>query len=51
MRFIQRMKVKEVAIKLAMSEPDLYRKQRVAIDVIADWLLETERARAADGQD
>jgi hypothetical protein len=49
MRFIQRMKVKEVAIKLAMSEPDLYRKQRVAIDVIADWLLETERNRA-DGE-
>ncbi len=42
-RFIERHKVRDVAIRLALSEPDLYRKQRVAIEVIADTLLEMER--------
>lgn len=43
-RFIERRKVREVAIKLALSEPDLYRKQRVAIEAVADTLLEMENA-------
>lgn len=43
-RFIEKRKVREVAIKLALSEPDLYRKQRVAIEAVADTLMEMESA-------
>lgn len=42
-RFIERHKVRDVAIRLALSEPDLYRKQRVAIEAVADALLELEQ--------
>lgn len=44
MRFVRGAKVKEVGSRLAMSEADLYRKQRVAIDAVADSLLEMEQA-------
>ena len=43
MKFIEGRKVREVAMKLAMSEADLYRKQRVAIEEVARILLEMER--------
>ena len=43
LRFVERRKVREVASQLALSEPDLYRKQRVAIEVIADELLTMEK--------
>jgi type IV secretory pathway VirB2 component (pilin) len=36
LRFIQKHKVREVAQRMALSEPDLYRKQRVAIEAVAD---------------
>jgi len=42
MKFIQGKKVREVAIKLAMSEADLYRKQRVAIEAVARVIMEME---------
>jgi hypothetical protein len=45
MRFIRGEKVKDVGLKLAMSEADLYRKQRVAIEAVADTLMEMERAQ------
>jgi hypothetical protein len=35
MKFIEGRKVREVATKLAMSEADLYRKQRIAIEAVA----------------
>ncbi len=44
MRFIQGRKVREVARRLAMSESDFYRKQRVAIIEAARALAEMERA-------
>lgn len=44
MKFMQGRKVREIAMKLAMSEADLYRKQRVAIESVARTLLEMERA-------
>jgi hypothetical protein len=50
MRFIQGRKVRDVAMRLAMSESDLYRKQRVAIESVATIIAEMERA-AADGSD
>lgn len=42
MKFLQGRKVREVASRLAMSEADLYRKQRVAIESVARTLLEME---------
>jgi hypothetical protein len=43
MKFIQGMKVHDIAQKLAMSESDLYRKQRVAIQEVARALAEMEQ--------
>ena len=46
MRFIQGRKVRDVAMRLAMSESDLYRKQRVAIETVASIIAEMERTTA-----
>ena len=43
MKFLQGRKVRDVAMKLAMSEADLYRKQRVAIEAVADTIASMER--------
>lgn len=43
MRFIQGRKVREIAERLAISESDLYRKQRVAIGQVARVLTEMEQ--------
>ncbi len=43
MKFVEGRKVREVATRLAMSEADLYRKQRVAIEEVARIILEMER--------
>jgi hypothetical protein len=43
MKFIEGRKVREVAARLAMSEADLYRKQRVAVEEVARIILEMER--------
>jgi hypothetical protein len=42
MKFIEGRKVREVAMRLAMSEADLYRKQRIAIEAVARAILEME---------
>lgn len=42
LKFIEGRKVREVASRLAMSEADLYRKQRVAIEEVARVILEME---------
>ncbi|MEZ4663205.1 MAG: hypothetical protein R2911_37130 [Caldilineaceae bacterium] len=42
MRFLQGRKVREIANKLAVSESDLYRKQRIAIEQVARVLTEME---------
>jgi len=47
MKFIEGRKVRDVAARLAMSEADLYRKQRVAIEEVARILLEMERQTQA----
>jgi hypothetical protein len=41
-RFVERHKVREVAHRMALSEPDFYRKQKVAIEAIASTLLDME---------
>ncbi len=43
MKFMQGKRVREVAMRLAMSEADLYRKQRVAIEQVARAIAEMER--------
>jgi GAF domain-containing protein len=44
LKFIQGRRVRDVARRLAMSESDLYRKQRVAIENVARAVAEMERA-------
>lgn len=43
LKFLQGKKVREVASKLAMSEADLYRKQRVAIEAVARIMIDMEK--------
>ncbi len=43
MRIIQGRRVRDIALRLAMSESDLYRKQRVAIEEVARTLADMER--------
>jgi hypothetical protein len=47
MKFIEGRKVREIAIRLAMSEADLYRKQRFAIEAVATTITDMEK-RARD---
>ncbi len=42
MRFIQGRKVREIATRLAMSESDLYRKQKIAVEAVAASLSKME---------
>lgn len=42
MKFIEGRRVRDVASRLAMSEADLYRKQRIAVEVVAKAILEME---------
>jgi hypothetical protein len=42
LKFLQGRRVREIARRLAMSESDLYRKQRVAIEAVARTLAEME---------
>jgi hypothetical protein len=42
MKFLEGKKVREIALRLAMSEADLYRKQRVAIEAVAKAIVEME---------
>ena len=50
MKFLEGKKVREIAMRLAMSEADLYRKQRVAIEVVSKAIAEMEaQARKEPG--
>jgi hypothetical protein len=42
LKFIQGLRVRDIAHRLAMSEADLYRKQRLAIEEVARTLGEME---------
>jgi hypothetical protein len=48
LRFIQGRKVREIADRLAISESDLYRKQRVAIGQVARVLTEMEQGNGLE---
>jgi hypothetical protein len=43
LKFVQGRRVRDVAMRLAMSESDLYRKQRIAIEEVAHHIAEMER--------
>ncbi len=51
MRFIQGRKVRDVAMRLAMSESDLYRKQRVAIEAVSSIIADMERSTGTDPEE
>ncbi len=48
LKFVQGRRVRDVARRLAMSESDLYRKQRVAIENVAATVATMEKAAAED---
>ncbi|HEX9027811.1 MAG TPA: hypothetical protein VF823_01475, partial [Anaerolineales bacterium] len=48
MKFLEGRKVREIALRLAMSEADLYRKQRVAIEAVAKAIVEMEQQAAEE---
>ena len=48
LKFIQGKPVREIASRLAMSESDLYRKQRVAIEQVAQKIIELEAENGGD---
>jgi hypothetical protein len=47
MKFIEGRRIREIAERLAMSESDLYRKQRVAIEEVARNMATMEQKVAA----
>jgi hypothetical protein len=47
MKFLEGRKVRDVALRLAMSEADLYRKQRVAIEAVAVAISQMEKEAAS----
>jgi len=50
MKFMEGHKVREIAMRLAMSEADLYRKQRVAVEAVAAAIVDMEqKAREENG--
>ncbi len=49
MRFLQGERVRDIARKMAMSESDLYRKQRVAVGAVAQVLAQMERRELTNG--
>jgi hypothetical protein len=51
MRFLQGRKVRDVARRLAMSESDLYRKQRIAIEEVARQIEEMEQMALKENTD
>jgi hypothetical protein len=48
MKFMEGKKVREVATRLSMSEADLYRKQRVAVEAVANAILDMEQKARTD---
>ena len=48
MKFMEGKKVREIAARLSMSEADLYRKQRVAIEAVANAILDMEHKTRTD---
>jgi len=49
MRFVQGQRVRDIAVRLSMSESDLYRKQRAAVAEVTRTLTEMEAAIETNG--
>ena len=49
LKFLQGKKVREVARKLAVSEADLYRKQKIAIESVAQKIADIEAGANGNG--
>lgn len=49
LKFVEGRKVREVAMRLSMSEADLYRKQKVALEAMAKAILEMENGSEKGG--
>jgi hypothetical protein len=49
MKFMEGRKVREIAMRLALSEADLYRKQRVAIEYVANAISDMEQKARREG--
>ncbi|MHB1295555.1 MAG: hypothetical protein ACYC4R_11230 [Anaerolineae bacterium] len=45
LRFVQGQKIRDVALRLSMSESDYYRKQRIAIEQVTETLIQMEQSR------
>lgn len=50
LKFLKGQKVRDVAKRLAMSEANLYRKQKIAIEVVAKTILEMEKQAQNEGK-
>lgn len=50
LKFLEGKKVREVALRLAMSEADLYRKQRIAVEAVARAIGEMEVQAAKEAK-
>jgi hypothetical protein len=50
LKFMEGRKVREVAIRLAMSEADLYRKQRIALEAVSKAIIGMELAAREEEQ-
>lgn len=51
LRYIQGHKIRDIARRLAMSESDYYRKQRIAIEQVAEMLIQMERSAPTASDD
>lgn len=51
LKFVQGQRIRDIAQRLAMSESDFYRKQRIAIEQVAETLLQMERAREKEQEE
>ncbi len=51
MKFLEGRKVREIALRLAMSEADLYRKQRIAIDAVTRVIVSMEEEASEETAD
>jgi GAF domain-containing protein len=47
LKFVQGQRIRDIAQRLAMSESDFYRKQRVAVEQVAETLIQMERSDEA----
>lgn len=51
LKFLQGKKVRDVANRLAVSEADLYRKQRIALENVAQIIMKMEQEKEAESQE